>query len=172
MAVIDWDLYKKDANYRSKIINQLAEEQKKTDVSGTPVASYQTQLDKADARAVEKKQADEKVHKQFDSKSWGEFAGWQAAGAAGALGFAYGLPWLSSNILPYTTARGIYGLTQAAGTTLIGLLHSQLRQLMLLQLGSEQAHPLMTCERTDLLLEMFLVLLWELEGLPMRLLLL
>lgn len=117
MAVIDWDLYKKDANYRSKIINQLAEEQKKTDVSGTPVASYQTQLDKADARAVEKKQADEKVHKQFDSKSWGEFAGWQAAGAAGALGFAYGLPWLSSNILPYTTARGIYGLTQAAGTT-------------------------------------------------------
>lgn len=71
------------------------------------------QLDKADARETEIAKADDRVHKQFGAKSWGEFAGWTGLGAASALGAGYALPWLWNIPGVAQTAAGALNLTGA-----------------------------------------------------------
>lgn len=72
------------------------------------------QLDKANKREVEKVKADEKVHKQFDSKSWRDFLLTQAAGAAAAGAGAIAMPYIGNGILAGGDKAAGYLLSKAA----------------------------------------------------------
>jgi hypothetical protein len=68
-------------------------------VSSEVTPNSGAQLDKADEREVEIAKADERVHNQFDSKSWRDFLLTQAAGAAVAGAGAVAMPYIGNGIL-------------------------------------------------------------------------
>lgn len=85
------------------------------------------QLDKADERKVQIAKADERIHKQFDSKSWRDFLLTQAAGAAAGAG-AVAMPYIGNGILAVGDKAAGYLLGKmAANPTTTALLKTGLK---------------------------------------------
>lgn len=79
--------------------------------------SEQPQLELANQREIDINKADDKVHKQFGAKSWGDFLASQALGTAAAFGGYAAYPILTS---PYVTQPLNAYFTYQVGKDLVG----------------------------------------------------
>lgn len=87
------DLYNYDTSQRRKWV--------------APIVTNQTQLDKADEEEINRFKADQKIHNQFGTKSWGEFGKDMAIGTIASMGLPYVLPYLPSVLGELATPLGI-----------------------------------------------------------------